>query len=122
MAASDPLKILYSEIAALTEPECSGGCGGREQRPYHCCERKYCEVAREFAWTRYGLELQETGHPELPFMGESGCVVDAYLRPICALHVCGIAYGGGLDEARSKEYYTLRNEIIDEGRRQGKLP
>jgi len=120
--ADDPLKALYREMAALTEPECSGGCGGRERRLYRCCERRYCEAAREYARTRYGLELQETGHPELPFMGESGCVVDAYLRPICALHVCGIAYGCGLDEVKSKEYYRLRNEIIDEGRRQGKLP
>lgn len=122
MPSKDPLKAFYREMAALTASECAGGCGGREHRQFRCCERKYCEVAREFARTQYGVEIQETGHPELPFMGESGCVVEAYLRPICALHVCGIAYGGGLDEVKSREYYRLRNEIIDEGRRQGKLP
>ena len=81
-------------------------------------------MARTFARERYGIELSETDHPELPFMGPEGCTVAPYLRPICTIHACPISYApvsnlGGCP-TRTKEYFDLRKEIFDEAKASGK--
>jgi hypothetical protein len=84
-----------------------------ELRPHRCCDRQYCVMAKEYAKDRYGIELQPTGHPDLPFMGPNGCTVEPYLRPICSLHQCSINSMGVLrgDPSWTVEYFRLRETI-----------
>lgn len=108
------LPELYAEIAALTRPLCGGaGCGHRSTLLHRCCERLYCDLARQHAREKWGVELRETGHPTLPFMGEGGCTVAPHLRPLCSMHACGINWGGGkgADAATLTHYATLRARI-----------
>jgi len=88
------LLAMYEEIAAITRPLCLAGtgCGDRASRPYRCCEKQYCDRAAKFARDGYGIELQPTGHPEIPFMGPSGCTIPLHLRPICTIHACAISW------------------------------
>lgn len=103
-------KSLYKEMYDLTAPECA-----KCRVPHSCCDSMYCEFSREWAKNKFGVTLKETGHPRLPFMGESGCTVEPHLRPLCTLHVCDIA---GLGYKRNdpngewtKKYWKLRNKI-----------
>jgi len=125
---ADQLPILYQKIADLTTPSCCNGtaeCAQFAARKYRCCERQYCEMARKFAKEKYGIDLQDTGNPDLPFMGENGCSVAPHLRPVCAIHVCSIAWSPVShienDEEKTKEHMALRDEIFAEARRQGKM-
>lgn len=70
-------------------------------------------MAEEYAKERYGIVLERTSHPTLPFMGENGCTVAPYLRPICSLHQCGICSMGSLkgDPKWTSEYFRLREAI-----------
>lgn len=115
---------LYKEMQEMTSSVCENECELYRESRYRCCERKYCEAARVFAKERYGLDLTETGHPELPFMGESGCTVAPHLRPICTVHACPISYSPashlGHDPERTKAYFELRNELIAAAKAQGK--
>jgi hypothetical protein len=124
---SDVLPILYQKIADLTTPSCCNGtaeCAKFAGNKYRCCERKYCDLAARFAKEKYGIELQATGNPDLPFMGETGCVVPPHLRPICAMHVCSVSWApkshveGSSEKLR--EYMELRKQIDEEARRQDK--
>lgn len=65
----------------------------------------------------YGVELKDTGHPALPFMGEGGCTVAPHLRPLCSLHVCAYSFPARLQA--NAEYELLRSKIIAESERQG---
>lgn len=84
-----------------------------ELRPNRCCDKMYCAMTKDYAKERYGITLPETGHPDLPFMGEKGCTVAPYLRPNCTLHQCGICSMGSLkgDPSWTSEYFRLREEI-----------
>jgi hypothetical protein len=57
-------------------------------------------------------------------MGENGCTVAPHLRPVCTLHLCSISYAAKSeipgDEDKTKEYFQLRNEILEEAKNQGK--
>lgn len=115
---SDLLPILYQQIADLTAPSCQNGtaeCAQHKDKKYRCCERQYCELARKFAKEKYGIDLQETGNPDLPFMGENGCTVAPHLRPICALHCCTMTDAAkshiNHDPAQTKLYLDLAAEI-----------
>lgn len=126
---SDLLPILYQKIASMTASLCESGadeCAQFSSRKYRCCERKYCEEARRFALEKYGIELQDTGNPELPFMGEQGCTVAPHLRPICAMHVCTWSWAGKShiqhDKQKGWEYMALREQILEEARREDKEP
>jgi len=107
-------------MSAITGPVCATQCFQYRDKPFRCCERKYCEVARQFAKEKYNVELQETGNPELPFMGENGCTVPSHLRPICTLHACPVSYAPSSDiggcKTRTKEYFDLRREILAEAK------
>lgn len=99
---------LYAEIAAHTKPECAKCCV-----PNSCCAKEFCDMAADYAEKQWGETLQPTGHPTLPFMGPTGCVVAPHLRPICALHTCEINSVGVKrgDEAWTSVYFDLRNRI-----------
>lgn len=121
------LPILYQKIADLTSSSCQNGtdeCAQFAGNKYRCCEKQYCEEARRFAKEKYGIDLQETGNPDLPFMGEHGCSVEPYLRPICAMHVCTVSWAAKShvehDDRKFAEYRELRKQIEEESRRQGK--
>jgi len=84
-----------------------------EIQPNRCCDREYCLMAKDYAKTRFGITLQPTDHPKLPFMGSNGCTVEPYLRPMCSMHQCSINSIGVLrgDRAWTLEYFRLREEI-----------
>jgi|SRR5882724_12834375 len=123
----DLLPILYQRIANLTSPSCQNGtaeCAKFVGSKYRCCERKYCELARRFAKEKYNIDLRDTGNPDLPFMGENGCIVAPHLRPICTLHLCSISWADkshvNQNEEQTKAYFKMREEIIAEARQRGK--
>jgi len=84
-----------------------------EIRPNRCCDRESCQMAKDYAQTRFGITLQPTNHPNLPFMGANGCTVEPYLRPLCSLHQCSINSIGVLRGSKewTSEYFRLREEI-----------
>lgn len=120
----DLLPILYQRIADLTSPSCRNGtaeCAKFVGNKYRCCEAQYCELTREFAKDKYGIDLQETGNPDLPFMGENGCTVPPHLRPVCAIHLCSWAWCETTRTA-PEGYGELLEKILSEARAQGKEP
>lgn len=83
---------LYGEIAAMTRPICAGTVEHGCKVPFSCCSSEYCEHARDYAKTEWGVELRDTGHDRLPFMG------------------AGI--GARLSDSQwTRRYFTLRNKI-----------
>jgi len=119
---AEELQILYQQIADITKPLCmsGSGCGVLAQKPYHCCEKKYCDMAAKFALDGYGIVLQPTGH-EIPFMGPTGCTIPLHLRPICTIHCCAITWAQ--HSAENPEYFELRQKIFDSERIAGrKIP
>lgn len=99
------LKQLYSEIAALTKPKC-----GQCRVPYGCCKPDACMMIEAFA-KEDGIELPpKTDHPELPYMGPDGCILEPYQRPLCAIHVCE-NHLWNLDF--STKYFHLRARISE---------
>jgi hypothetical protein len=120
---ADLLPILYQKIAELTSPSCCNGmaeCAQFAARKYRCCERQYCEMARKFAKEKYSIDLQETGNPDLPFMGENGCTVAPHLRPVCSLHVC--CFSWAVKSTAPEGYQELRDQILSEAKFQNKEP
>lgn len=104
---------MYEEISAITKPLClSGeGCGTRARFTYHCCERKYCDIAARFALEGHGIELHPTGHSEIPFMGLNGCTIPLHLRPTCTIHACAYNYASVAN--LNDPYWQLRQRILD---------
>ncbi len=105
---TDELKILYQQMSELTQPHCATLC----RAPQSCCSPEYCEMAMENA-ANEGVVLTSTNHPNLPLMGEKGCVCPPHLRPNCTLHVCAIN-GMGVyvkDMRWTRQYFKLRNKI-----------
>src|SRR5262245_32062351 len=104
----ETLKDLYQELADHTKPICATECA----RPFSCCAAEYCEFSLKYAQDEYGITLQRTTHPTLPMMGDIGCTVPAYLRPICTSHACTVM--SGLPDARvewSNKYWNIRGQI-----------
>lgn len=101
------LDVLYQEMADLTRPKCAA-C----RVPLSCCDAFYCELARENS-EAVGVKIQPTGHPTLPYMGPTGCIVPPHLRPLCTLHVCSINSLGcdPKDPIFTKTYFSLRGRI-----------
>lgn len=98
----------FVRMANLTRPVCAMEC----RSPQSCCTPDACENTRTYAASQ-GVTLQNTGHPRLPFMGETGCSVSPELRPICTVHVCCIndlGFRPGKEEW-TEEYFELREEI-----------
>ncbi len=108
------LEKVAREMAEHTEPECANTC----RAPRSCCSREYCEVARGYA-KAVGVELVETGHPTLPFMGSTGCTVAPHHRPLCTVHTCEIgAFGKKRGDVEwTRRYFDLRerfNQLLSE--------
>ena len=109
----DQLIALFQEMYELTEPECCGSC----RLPRSCCSPEYCEMAMEYA-KEWDVDLKPliTNHPTLKFLGESGCVVQPHLRPLCTFHTCDInGFGFKMhpapDPEWDKRYFELRDKI-----------
>lgn len=102
----------WEKMAAFTAPICAAG---KDEclYPHRCCEKKFCEMAREYARSQ-GIELQE-GNGRLPFLGENGCTVPPHLRPVCTIHVCTVSWAGKShiehDPEKTKEYFALRARL-----------
>lgn len=121
MTDNTKLEKLYNEMYELTLPECKG-C----RAPLSCCSPEYCDLATMRA-SEFGVELTPTGHDKLPYMGENGCVVPAYLRPLCTLHTCDVCSIGFKRDDPSGEwtdkYFVLRDQIEQlEAKRMGYEP
>jgi len=104
----EKLKSLYRKVAEITKPKCAGEGLGACRPKQSCCDGLYCDLAEERA-SHFGITLQTTDNQKLKYMGPEGCTVDAYLRPICAIHVCERAYT--LDQEFANKYFALREEI-----------
>lgn len=117
------LPTLYQQMADLTKPECASSC----RIPHSCCSPEYCQMAREVA-KEWGVELDETDHPTLPFMGDNGCVVAPHLRPMCTIHTCDIGAFGckfhpSPDPEWDEKYFRLREKIeVGEIQRMDRTP
>lgn len=114
----EELSTTYQAIVDLTGPVCSGTLleGQPRCKPMsqnRCCDKWHCDLAANCIKER-GLEVPEpTGHPELPFMGKEGCILEPWLRPACSLHVCAIHSLGLFMESpeMTKQYFELREKI-----------
>lgn len=105
---TETLKALYKEMADMTLPKCKG-C----RVPLSCCDGMYCDMAKDLALERGETLPPDTGHPTLPFMGATGCILEPYQRPSCTLHTCRIN-GLGFDpddQPWTKKYFELRGRI-----------
>lgn len=72
-------------LAKLTGAKCGSCIGGRGR--YRCCDDTFCDLV-ERGLRAAGHEVPVTGHPEIRFMGENGCVIAPELRPGCSGYVC----------------------------------
>ena len=100
------LKEVFAELAEHTRPKCAS-C----RVPHACCTAAQCEMTKQIALEEFGVELEYTDHPTLPFMTPSGCAVEPHLRPICSVHVCDQHFGK--DEAWEAKYWALRQRAED---------
>jgi hypothetical protein len=105
-ALLEALKTSFRELAEHTAPKC-GEC----RSPYQCCSTMQCELTAEFALETFGVTLERTDHPTLPFLGPQGCIVAPHMRPICSVHVCGQHLLQ--DDAWSDRYFELRETAGD---------
>ena len=60
-----------------------------------------------------GIELESIDHATLPYMGESGCIVEPQHRPLCTLHTCAISAFGykSFDTEWNNKYWKIRDSI-----------
>ena len=75
-------------------------------------------MAIQIAKEDYGIELvpETQPHPKgLLFIGEKGCTVPPYLRPLCTLHTCDVnSFGFKRNDPKgvwTKKYFALRAKI-----------
>ena len=112
---------MYRELAEITKVECDT-CPSVATKPYRCCHKWACELAKEYALWQWNVELNFTGHVDIPFMDKDGrCIVAPHLRPMCASHICSAEETGRVEDPEwSKKYFELRRAIADleEARRQ----
>lgn len=116
MSQREQLIEVYRQMYELTKPECDCSC----PIPHSCCSPEYCEMAEKIALEHWGVDIssKRTNHPRLPFMSETGCVVEPHLRPLCTLHTCDINSFGfkmhpNFDPEWDKKYFDLRDQIDD---------
>jgi hypothetical protein len=103
---------LFEEMYQLTRPFC-GEC----RVALSCCDALYCAQAEENLG-EYGIVLEHTDHPTLPFMGKDGCIVPPFARPLCTFHVCDMNAFGFLrtkdrkvDVQATDRYFEIRDKI-----------
>lgn len=111
MTAKD--KQAWVDMAQLTAPLCAGVGKGACRVPHSCCDRLYCDLAKEYAKEQGEVFIPVDANARLPFMGEKGCVVPAHLRPLCTLHVCCINSIGANahDMEWNTRYFKLRAKL-----------
>ena len=98
-------------MSDLTKPKCLS-C--KNVWKYNCCDRMYCEIAKEFAESQ-GVILEYTEN-QIPFLdNDNNCIVPPHLRPLCTLHNCSINSIGCTDDKEwDEQYFNLRNQIENE--------
>ena len=100
---------LYQQLYELTNPLCK-----KCRVPQSCCSGEYCKMAADLAKEEYGIELKPVDEQaKLPFMSLHGCVVPAFLRPLCTRHHCsinGLGFFPTNPEANDK-YFKLIEKI-----------
>lgn len=74
---------------------------------YRCCDAVFCETV-EKGFKALGVHYEKTGHPELPFMGENGCVVAPEHRPGCTMFFCPAA----LEDRKSRRFYERKKRKL----------
>lgn len=116
------LVVLYQRMSELTKPICLSGEGecARFTTKNRCCARQHCDVAAKFAKDKYGIELQATGHPTIPFMGDHGCTVAPHLRPHCTMQLCSVSWADR--STATPAYFILRGQILILARAEQKEP
>ena len=92
------------KIQSLTAKVCQG-CN-HEGNKYRCCDKEFCEAV-EKGLTAIGKDIPKTGHPDLQYMGEKGCVVPAEYRPGCSGYVCR----QNMDRPTRREYDRLHTKF-----------
>lgn len=98
----------FKKMADLTNEKCKT-CPVTEK--YRCCDKMFCAmVAAELK--KKGIHIEPTGNPEVPFMGDRGCVVPPEHRPFCSTFVCA----PHLEEDRKfrREYCRTRDKIEED--------
>lgn len=107
---SNKLEVLCQRMYEITNPKCK-----QCMVPLSCCHEMYCHLAATEIQAA-GIQITTTGHPTLPYMGPTGCVVPPHLRPLCTVHVCSINSLGcdPKDHKFTKEYFKLRDKIEHE--------
>ena len=90
------------KVAKLTERAC-GSCPYQDRDQFRCCGPRFCETTRA-QLAIAGVEVEETGHPALLYMGLAGCVVPPELRPGCTGFLC--------PEVLDKRTRRLRDKLM----------
>ncbi len=109
MTEIEQLKMLYRTLYAHTSDLCKEMCN-RESK-WRCCSKEYCEIARKYTFTKYGIVLEDVNE-EIPFMGEHGCILFPHLRPTCTKYHCrATGIGPYPDGEWTKTYFKLKKEI-----------
>lgn len=105
---------LYNQMYQHTNRECANTC----EKPHSCCDKMYCDWAKQHAKKHWNIDLQETeeykaGKTKYPYMSEKGCTVAPHLRISCTLHTCAIyKYGFKPGDATwTQKYFDIRNQI-----------
>jgi hypothetical protein len=82
-------KRRLERMAELTRQKCEE-CPSiyGAMKPARCCDKFFCELTTETIRELGGEPIPHGTHPELPYMGENGCVVPPHLRPVCSGFVC----------------------------------
>jgi len=101
------MKDLFQQMADLSKSQCEKDCFKIRGHIGGCCDKMYCDIAIKHA-AENGLVIEPTGNPNLPCMGEAGCVAPAWARPMCSLHICDKSL---FDEEFRGKYFTLREQI-----------
>lgn len=105
---------LYRDLAEMTKPKCDA-CPSAKVKQYRCCHKWACELAKEYAQWHWNVELNFTGHPDIPFMDAKGrCTIPPHFRPMCASHMCSPEETGVEMESEWEEgYFELRKTITE---------
>lgn len=94
-------KNALCKIQKLTEEACRKCVTPTK---YRCCSKEFCQAV-ESGLKAAGKAIPKTEHQELHYMGASGCVVPAELRPGCSGYVCKGALEG--DRNLRREYVRI---------------
>lgn len=109
MSAKVPSQEMIDSFAAVADHS-KQKCG-QCINPFGCCRPEHCEETKRFALEMFGIELEETGHESIPFLGPDGCVVAPHLRPLCSVYVCEIHLMA--DNDWTEKYWILREDASE---------